>query len=63
MIEWEFSSYTFDEGGNGIFEICAVTNDTIVGDRIEVRQVMYVNGSAIGTPFAVNAASVYIHMH
>ena len=47
-IEWELEVYKFDEGGNTTYQICAVANDTIVGDRVEERLVVYRNDSAIG---------------
>ena len=43
---WEQAVYTFDEGGNTTYEICAVTNDTISGSPIETM-VIFRNGSAI----------------
>ena len=49
-IVWEQDLYVFEEGGNTTYMICAVTNDTIVGDRIEERLVIFRNDSALGGP-------------
>ena len=51
-IVWEFDVYEFDEGG--IYNICAVTNDTIEGSRTERRRVEFKNGTAIGMEFGLS---------
>lgn len=56
-IEWELDVYMFDEGGNSTYQICAVANDTIIGDRVEERFVVYRNGSATGWA----CLSIYSH--
>ncbi len=47
-IQWEEDLYDIDEGVNAILTICAVTDDVIIGDRIEERLVIFRNDSAIG---------------
>jgi hypothetical protein len=47
-IQWEQDLYVFDEGVNATFMICAVTDDVIIGDRIEERLVIFRSDSAIG---------------
>ena len=50
IVEWEQGVYEFDEGGNTTYMICAVANDTLVGDRIEEWEVVFRNYTAIGRP-------------
>lgn len=59
-IVWEQDLYVFEEGGNATFMICAVTNDTIVGDRIEERLVIFRNDSALGEPSS-NCTRACVH--
>lgn len=62
-IEWEQALYEFDEGGNTTYEICAVTNDTITGDRIEERQVVFRDGSATGRPSSNHLCTCTLSYH
>lgn len=57
---WEQDLYVFEEGGNTTYMICAVTNDTIIGDRIEEREVIFRNDSALGGPSS-NYTCAYVH--
>ena len=49
-ISWELDVYTFNEGENAIFEICAAVdvNETIPPGRVETRMVFFRNDTATG---------------
>jgi hypothetical protein len=46
IVEWEFDEYTFEEGVNGTYEICAVTDDTIPFGGFAF-QVLFFNDTAL----------------